>query len=217
MLISLSSETQTLNSFENFAENFLSYAFPIAAQTLMSRNCILMVKGEHIPSGSNTAESNERKTILWTIFDGTSCSVPRQTMRLSTSKFQLSPRIDDDCGSISKVFTTFVDLSALGFVIWLLRHLLSISLTWIQFCWGCLWVFGKFQPFLAVSDWLQGVLQAEILLDSFDECFVVFCVILRHLMQSVLCTSRRTHHPKNVSCILVDFYPLLWIFSPEKL
>ena len=30
------------------------------------------------------------------------------------STFQLSPRIEDDCGSASKVFTSFVDLSVSG-------------------------------------------------------------------------------------------------------
>ena len=106
----LNSEHQSLNSFECSADNSLSNACPIAAQMLLSRNRIRMVKGEHIPSGSNTAETNDR-TILRVIFAGTSCSVPRQTMRLSVSTFQLSPRIEDECCSASKVFTTFVDLS----------------------------------------------------------------------------------------------------------
>ena len=47
-------------------------------------------------------------------FAGISCSVPRQTMRLSMSTFQLSPRIDDDSGSASKVITIFVDMSTSG-------------------------------------------------------------------------------------------------------
>ena len=38
----------------------------------------------------------------------------RLSARLCPVPFQFSPRIDDDCGSASKVFTTFVDLSASG-------------------------------------------------------------------------------------------------------
>ena len=34
-------------------------------------------------------------------------------------------------------------------------------------------------------------------------------------MQSVICTSTRALSPKNVSCILVDFYSLLFVFSPQ--
>ena len=96
-----------------FCWQLFSHACTIDAQMLLSRNRILIVKSEHIPSGSNTAETKDR-TILWVIFAGNSCSVPRQTMRLSVSTFQLSPRIEDDCGSASKVFTTFVDLSVSG-------------------------------------------------------------------------------------------------------
>ena len=81
---------------------------------LLSRNRILIMKGEHIPSGSNTAEKKD-KTILCVIFAGNSCSVPRQTIRQPLclhSRF--SPIIGDDCGSASKAFETFVDLSASG-------------------------------------------------------------------------------------------------------
>ena len=100
-----------MNSFECSADNSLSHACPIAAQMLLSRNSIHMVKGEHIPDGSNTAETKDRTIV----FAGTSCSVPRQTMRLcAVSTFQLSSRIEDDCVSAPKVFTTFVILSVSG-------------------------------------------------------------------------------------------------------
>ena len=91
----------------------LSHACPIAVQMLLSRIRILIVKGEHIPSGSNTAEKKDR-TILWVFFGGTSWSVPRQAMRLPVSTFQLIPKNENECGSASKVFSTFVDLSASG-------------------------------------------------------------------------------------------------------
>ena len=41
-------------------DNSLSHACPIAAQMLLCRNLIRRVKGEHIPSGSNTAETKNR-------------------------------------------------------------------------------------------------------------------------------------------------------------
>ena len=63
VLISLNSEHQSLNSFECSADNSLSHACPIAAQMLSSRNRIRMVKGEQIPSGSNTAETKDRTTL----------------------------------------------------------------------------------------------------------------------------------------------------------
>ena len=71
-----------------------------------------MVKGEHIPSGSKTAETKHRTNLC--VFAGFSCSVPRQTMRFSISTFQLSPKIDDYSGSALKVFTIFVDMSTSG-------------------------------------------------------------------------------------------------------
>ena len=46
LLISLNSEHQSLISFECSADNSLSHAFPIAAQMFLSRNRILIVKGE---------------------------------------------------------------------------------------------------------------------------------------------------------------------------
>ena len=45
---------------------------------------------------------------------GNSCSVPRQTMRQSESRFQYSSRTEEYCSFISKVFKIFVDLSAFG-------------------------------------------------------------------------------------------------------
>ena len=48
------------------------------------------------------------------IFAGTCSSVPRQTMILSESSFQFSPRVENDCGSASKNFKTFDDLSGSG-------------------------------------------------------------------------------------------------------
>ena len=56
-----------MNSFECSADNSLSHACLIAAQMLLNGNRIRMVKGEHILSGSNTAESKDR-TILLVIF-----------------------------------------------------------------------------------------------------------------------------------------------------
>ena len=58
VLISLNSEHQSLKSFECSADNSLSYACPIAVRMLSSINRSLMVKGEHVSSGSNTADTN---------------------------------------------------------------------------------------------------------------------------------------------------------------
>ena len=63
-LISVKSEYQQLNSFVCSEGKCFSHACPIVAKMLLSRNRILMVKGEHIPSGSNNAETRDRK-ILW--------------------------------------------------------------------------------------------------------------------------------------------------------
>ena len=101
---------------------------------------------------------------------------------------------------------------------WLLCHSLSISSNWAHPCWGVLWqIFCRFLLLLEVF-WLTSTsCPCKNFLDSFDQIFVVFRVILCHLMQSVICKSRRAFRPKNVSCIPVDFYPLLYIFSQEKL
>ena len=187
---------------------------PLLLRCFWVENRIRMVKGEHIPIGSNTAETKDR-TILWVVFAGISCSVPRQTKRLSVSTFQFSPRIDDNCDSASKVFHK-VDMSASG-----ICDLNSSSLA-IHFVNES--TFTKdlsdflidFNCFLECFDWLEEVLHVEIPPNRFDKFFVVFRVIFRHLMQSVICTSRQTLRPKSVWCILVNFYPLVWIFSPEK-
>ena len=55
VLFSLNSEAESLNSFELSADNSLPLAFLSAAQMLLSRNRLLIVKGEHIPSASNIA------------------------------------------------------------------------------------------------------------------------------------------------------------------
>ena len=94
---------------------------------LSSENRILIVKSEHIAKVSNTAETKDR-TILSVVFAGISCSVPRPSMRLSVTAFQLSPKIDDDCGSASKVFTFLLICRPLGSVASHLRHFFSISL-----------------------------------------------------------------------------------------
>ena len=108
-------------------------------------------------------------------------------MRLSILTFQISPNTDHDCRLASKVFKT-LDLSASGICDFNSSSLMN-------------------------SDWLVEVVYVVVSLDSFDKTFLVF----RHLMQSVIRASRQALGPKNAPCILVDFYPLLWVFSPEKL
>ena len=102
-----------MNSFEWSAGISLSHARPIAARMHSSRNRTHIFKGKHIPSGSTNAETNDRK-ILWVIFAGKFCSVPRQRMRLYVSTFQLSSSIENKCASDSKLFTISVDLSVSG-------------------------------------------------------------------------------------------------------
>ena len=92
------------------ADNSLSHACPIAAQMLLNRNRVCMVKGEHITIGSKTAETNDR-TILLANFGGIFCSVTPHTMRLPLIILQFRQKIKDDCRSSSKVFAFFLHFS----------------------------------------------------------------------------------------------------------
>ena len=185
---------------------------------LLSGNCILMMKGEHIPSGSNTAET-EVTTILWVIFARASGSFPRKSMRLSVFKFQFSSCIDD--GWMIVVRPRFfhqqlwcVCLCDLWLVVFVTRYpLRQFESNFAEDVWNLL---VDFECSLRCSDWLEKVFNVEVSLDRFNEIFVVFCVIFLHFMRSLTCTSRKTLCPKNVSWILVDFYLLPWIFSPEN-
>ena len=105
------------------------------------------------------------------IFAETSCSVPGQTRRPSVFRFQLSPKIEDDIASASKVFTTFVDLSVSGncdLTCYLDNcHLLSISSILIHFWWGCLWLSGRIRLLLE-GFWLTwGSRQCRIIAEPF--------------------------------------------------
>ena len=71
--------------------------------------------------------------------------------------------------------------------------------------------------FWRFSDWFKKVLLVEISRDGFDKSFVVFSVIFRHLMLSVICVSCRVLSSRKLSWLLVNFYPLLWIFSLQNL
>ena len=106
---------------------------------------------------------------------------------------------------------------SLGSVSWFHRHSLSISLIWIHLCRGCLWLSVRFWLLIQGSDWLEEVVPEELLLNRSDESFVVDCIIFRYLVHSNICTSRRAFRPKNVSYVLVNFYHLLCVFSPEEL
>ena len=48
-----------------------------------------------------------------------------------------------------------------------------------------------FNRFLVCSDWLEEDVHVEVQLDGLNKIFVVYRFIFRHLMQSVICTSRR--------------------------
>ena len=138
-------------------------------------------------------------------------------MRMSVSTFQLSPRIKDDCGSASKVFTTLVDLSVSGIC----------DLTSSSLCYPFRQIESTFDD--DVSDLLvdlnrllrgsgrrEEVAHVDVLMNRSDNIFVVDCIIFRHFVQGVICTIRRAFRPKNISCVLIDFYSPLWLFSPEK-
>ena len=49
--------------FEFSTENSLFHACVFAAQMILSENLILMVKGEHIPGVSYTAETKDRRNL----------------------------------------------------------------------------------------------------------------------------------------------------------
>ena len=59
VVISLNSEHQSLKSFELSVDIYVSHACPIAAKMSLSRHSLRVVNGEHIPCGSNTAETND--------------------------------------------------------------------------------------------------------------------------------------------------------------
>ena len=153
VLISLDSEHQSLNSFACSADIFLSQSCPLAAQLLLSRNRILMVKGEHIPIGSSIAEIKDRTTlfsyfllkflaqfhdILWDYPCLHSSSV--QVLRMSAARPRKFSQLSLICPS-------------LWFVTWLHRHSLSISSKWMHLCWGGFGPFGRIRLLLVVI-WL---------------------------------------------------------------
>ena len=187
-----------MNNFVWSADNSLSHACPIAAPMLLSRNHIRMVKGEHIPSGSNTAETTDR-TILWVIFAGNFCSVSQHS-----SLVQWLRRVAVLLRKFSQLSLTCLSL---GSVTWHHRHLLSISSNWIHLWWGCLWLSGRFLLLLE-GFWLTW--GSRSCRSSAELFWWDFRRWLHYL-------SPLGAKHKNMSCILVDFYPLLWIFSPEKL
>ena len=149
-------------------------------------------------------------------FAGTSCSVPRQTMRLSVSTFQLSPRIEHDCCSSLNFFTTLVYLSVSGICDLTSLSLVMVSSTWTHLRWERLWLSGRIRLLLE-GFWLTlGNRPWKKFRWTVLTRFSSDCVIFRHLVRSVICTSRRAFRPKSVSCVLVYFHPLLWMLSPEK-
>ena len=203
-----------MNCFECFADPFFFPSFPIAAQMLISIDRIWLVEGENIPNVSNTAEKNDI-LILWIIFARYFCSIPRQTLRTSVFKFHEFRAWRLLLFSF-EIFHYFFILSVSGISVFRLhRQLWFISSVWIQFCWF-LDFFRKFQLLLDGSVWLKEFVHVEVSLKRLDEAFFFDCIILRHLVQRVICTSRRAFQRKNVSSVLEDFCLLPWIFSPEK-
>ena len=93
-----------MKTFQCSADNFFSHACLTAAQMLLSGNGNIIVKSEHIASGSITAEMKDR-TILRVNLAG---AFDRQEDYLCPES---SPSMNDDGGSAPKFFTIFVDLS----------------------------------------------------------------------------------------------------------
>ena len=94
----------------------------------------------------------------------------------------------------------------LGFVSWLLRHSLSISPIWIHLCCGGFDFFlVDCDCFLGCSDWLENIFHVEVSLNSSDETFVVFGVIFRHLMQSVMIFAPKFLYTLSLLSSALDF------------
>ena len=190
------------------------YACPLALQMLLCKNHIFMVKGEHIPSGPNTAETNNRG-IFWIIFTGTSCSVPRRTMKLSAHSSWVQ-ELQMILALLRKFWQLSLTFLSLGCVTWLHRHLLSTSSNWIQLLWGCPWLSGRFLLLLE-GFWLSwGCRSCRRSAEPFRRDFRLSLHYLSPLGAKRSLHSRRSFCPKNVSFILVDLYLLLCIFSPDK-
>ena len=124
-------------------------------------------------------------------------------MRLSVSILQFSPKVDEsnNCGSASKFFINFVDLSTFFVTRYPLRQIESTSTEDLSD------LLLGFHRFSGCFDWLEEVVHVEILPDSFDKMFLFFPVIFRHLIQRVICTSRRTLRPKT--CCVYSYTSLL--------
>ena len=106
------SDAHFLNSCRFSSFSSLSHDCPFSFHIDFSSSRILMVKGDTIPRGSNTAETWDN-TALCVIFTGIYFCLPLQTSRLSASTFHhCSPKIDGEVGSASKVLLEDGDFSA---------------------------------------------------------------------------------------------------------
>ena len=85
------SEAHFLNSCQFSSISSLSNDCPFSFHIDSSSSRILMVKGDTIPRGSNTAETWDNNA-LCVIFSGISFCLPLQTSRLSASTFHCSPK-----------------------------------------------------------------------------------------------------------------------------
>ena len=126
-----------------------------------------MLKGEHISSGLNKAETKDM-TILWVIFGGTSCTVPQQNMRFFLSAVQMSPKIEDDCGSRIALFHNF------RWPVWLWDLWLDFIVTCYQFRQikstldnDVSDFLADFDCFLRDSDWLVEVVYTKKFAEPF--------------------------------------------------
>ena len=95
---------------------------------------------------------------------------------------------------------------SLGSVTWHHRLLLSVSTNWIHLWWGCLWLSGRFLLLLEGFCVTWGSRSCRNSAELFWWDF-------RRWLHYLLPLNAKR---KNISCKLVEFYPLLWIFSPEK-
>ena len=104
-----------------------------------------------------------------------------------------------------------------GSVTWLLRHLLSILSNWIHLRWEGFELFGTFQLLLVVfgpiyeSNQPRNFAGQLIKVFRHPSCYLSPFDAMRNLLKSAAISS-----PENVSRILLDFNPLLSIFTPEK-